>query len=274
MSTELTEVTYKDLPAIKEQAGMVHSILNEVMKEDLHYGKIYEKAKPSLWKAGAEKIASMFRISIHPKVEDLSGPNEIRYRVYAVAKSASGLELGVGIGECSTEEEKYKWRRVVNEAEWKATPETLKRIKYGVYKGKDYENKQVRQEPADYANTVLKMAKKRALVDAILTVTAASDIFEQDIEDLPDGFEKGTPAPEPIEEPKKKKPAAKKSKASKTSDTITQEECDKLYSIAKANDWTQQKCIDLLGTYGYDHSEKIKVKDYQTICDILGDPPA
>ena len=37
---------------------------------------------------------------------------------------------------------------------------------------------------ADTYNTVLKMAKKRAHVDAIITVTAASDIFTQDVEDL------------------------------------------------------------------------------------------
>ena len=38
--------------------------------------------------------------------------------------------------------------------------------------------------PADCYNTVLKMAKKRALVDAVLTATAASDIFTQDLEDI------------------------------------------------------------------------------------------
>ncbi|MCK5580885.1 MAG: hypothetical protein KAJ18_06390, partial [Candidatus Omnitrophica bacterium] len=38
--------------------------------------------------------------------------------------------------------------------------------------------------PADYYNTVLKMGKKRAMVDAVLTVTAASDIFTQDIEEM------------------------------------------------------------------------------------------
>ena len=40
--------------------------------------------------------------------------------------------------------------------------------------------------PADYYNTCLKMSKKRGVVDAILTVTAASDIFTQDIEDMPE----------------------------------------------------------------------------------------
>ena len=38
--------------------------------------------------------------------------------------------------------------------------------------------------PADHYNTVLKMAKKRALVDAVLTTTAASDIFTQDLDDI------------------------------------------------------------------------------------------
>jgi hypothetical protein len=37
---------------------------------------------------------------------------------------------------------------------------------------------------ADTFNTVLKMAKKRAYVDGILSATAASDIFTQDIEDM------------------------------------------------------------------------------------------
>jgi len=42
--------------------------------------------------------------------------------------------------------------------------------------------------PADYYNTVVKMGKKRAFVDATLTVTAASDIFSQDLEDMPEVF--------------------------------------------------------------------------------------
>ena len=40
------------------------------------------------------------------------------------------------------------------------------------------------EDIADVYNTVLKMAKKRALVDATLTATAASDIFTQDVEDF------------------------------------------------------------------------------------------
>ncbi len=48
--------------------------------------------------------------------------------------------------------------------------------------------------PADNYNTVLKMAKKRALVDAVLTATAASDIFTQDLEDITANIAAATPA--------------------------------------------------------------------------------
>ena len=49
--------------------------------------------------------------------------------------------------------------------------------------------------PADHYNTVLKMAKKRALVDAVLTATAASDIFTQDLEDITANLALATPPP-------------------------------------------------------------------------------
>ena len=46
------------------------------------------------------------------------------------------------------------------------------------------------EDLADQYNTVLKMANKRSLVAAVLNSTAASDIFTQDIEDMPQFAEK------------------------------------------------------------------------------------
>ena len=43
--------------------------------------------------------------------------------------------------------------------------------------------------PADYYNTVKKMAKKRAMADGILTATCSSDLFTQDLEDLNANFQ-------------------------------------------------------------------------------------
>jgi hypothetical protein len=59
-----------------------------------------------------------------------------------------------------------------------------------------YAQKQVRAETADIANTVLKMSAKRAHIAMVLNVLAASDIFSQDLEDLPEGtVETERPAP-------------------------------------------------------------------------------
>ena len=158
-----------------------------LFKEDIHYGRIPGCGdKPTLYKPGAEKIASVFRLAITPVVTDLSTPDEIRYRVEARAVHwITGAVVGSGIGECSTREQKYQWRAALGR-EFSLTPADRRRIKFGKARDGSQDTEQVRTEPADLANTVLKMAKKRALVDCVLTVTAASDCFTQDIEDLPE----------------------------------------------------------------------------------------
>ena len=172
---------------IRADVNLLQEVMQAVMKDKVHYGTVPGCGdKPTLLKPGAEKIASTFRLAIDPQVEDLSkNDDEIRVRVAAkVTHQVTGQFLGTGIGEASTNEEKYKWRKVVSQAEWDATPEDRRRIKYS----RDYTTQQIRTNPADVSNTVIKMAKKRALVDAVLTITAASDIFTQDIEDLPEEF--------------------------------------------------------------------------------------
>ncbi len=167
---------------VRAQVNLIQEVMGAVMKKDLHYGTIPGTQKPTLYKPGSEKLLSTFRISIQPEVEDLSfGGDFIRYRVTCKAYDSRGGFLGAGIGECSTDEEKYKWRGIVCEAEWESIPEDQRRLKF--YRNGN-QMKQIRTNPADLANTVLKMAKKRAQIDVTLTVTAASDIFDQDIEDL------------------------------------------------------------------------------------------
>lgn len=166
---------------VTQHAIAVQEIMQAVMREGEHYGKIPGTDKPTLYKAGAEKLCMTFRIADEYKVEDLSTADLIRYRVVCIGRhQLTGVELGSGMGEGSTGEEKYKWRRAVNDKEFDATPATMRRVKFG----KSWETKQVRTDPADLANTVLKMACKRAKMAMVLNVTAASDCFTQDLEDL------------------------------------------------------------------------------------------
>jgi len=168
---------------VRAHVNLVQEVMKAVMIEGTHYGKIPGTPKPSLWKPGAEVLASTFRIAVSYTSEDLSTDDVIRYRVTAVGNhQTTGIVMGAGMGECSSNEEKYKWRKASSSKEFSAAAENRKRIKYG----KEYETQQVRTEPADMANTILKMACKRAQVAMTLNVTAASDIFTQDIEDLPE----------------------------------------------------------------------------------------
>lgn len=191
---------------VRQHVNLIQQVMTAVMKPNTHYGTIPGCKQPSLYKAGSEVLLTTFRIAVDPEIIDLSTPDEVRYQVKAKGvHQPTGIIVGVGIGECSTNEDKYKWRRAICDEEYEATPETRRRIKWGKYQGKTQQTKQIRTEPADLANTVLKMAKKRAQIDLTLTSTGASDIFTQDIEDLPEELQD---APEssrtlPIEPEKK-----------------------------------------------------------------------
>lgn len=172
---------------IRAHVNRVQEVMKAVMQKDTHYGVIPGSKKPSLYKPGAEVLCVTFRVAQSYKVEDLSTADAVRYRITCVGThQASGTVLGEGIGECSSNEEKYKWRRAICLEEFSDTPPDRKRVKYSKYQGKVEKTEQIRTEPADIANTVLKMAAKRAQVAMTLNVTAASDCFTQDIEDLPE----------------------------------------------------------------------------------------
>jgi hypothetical protein len=189
---------------MRAQVNLVQEVMQAVMRKDTHYGVIPGTKKPSLYKPGAEVLAATFRIAVSYRVDDLSDGDHVRYRVAAVGThQTSGIVLGEGMGECSSGEEKYKWRGSICDEEFDSLPENRRRIKFSKYQGKVEKKKQVRTESADQANTILKMACKRAQVAMTLNVTAASDIFTQDIEDLPEELrteevtQPARPEPEP-----------------------------------------------------------------------------
>ena len=170
---------------IKQNRMAINLLMRQVMKEGEDYGTIPGSNKPSLRKPGSEKVLAMFHLAVRPRVEDLSGPDFVKYRItvelYIVG---SDTFVGAGVGECSSDEEKYRWREAVCQEEWQEANEVgLARKKYKNSSKGPYSVLQVRTHHADIANTVLKMAKKRAQIDATLTATAASDFFTQEVGD-------------------------------------------------------------------------------------------
>lgn len=215
MTTELAVRDHADVPVlsvkqITENVARIQAVMSAVMKENVHYGIVPGTQKPSLWKPGAEILNMTFRIAADPdRVEDLGGIDSsgvsfahYRVRLHFVSQ-VTGQLLGSAWGECSTLEEKYKWRRATGPKEFEATPPDRRRKKWKRGRqNSEYEESQVRTEADDLRNTILQMAIKRAEVSGTKRVTACSDIFAQDLEDLPrevvesiEGEDGGTGAP-------------------------------------------------------------------------------
>ena len=188
----------------------IQEVMRALMKDGTHYGTIPGTPKPTLYQPGAELLCVTFRVAPSPRVEDLSTTDAVRYRVTMQATSqVTGEVLGEGVGECSSNEEKYRWRRPTCDEEFAETPDDLKREKWTRGKSGNFKAKQIRTSPADIANTVLKMAYKRALISMTRTVLACSDQFAQDLEDLPEEIRESVahedaPAKPPIQPPQRK----------------------------------------------------------------------
>ena len=91
--------TRKSVAQMVEQRNAIVEAIKILMKPDIDYGTIPGTPKPTLYKPGSEKILSMFHLSAEPRVEDLTTPDCIRYRVYVNIKHAhTGVDLGTGIG--------------------------------------------------------------------------------------------------------------------------------------------------------------------------------
>jgi hypothetical protein len=154
---------------IVQQVVAIQSVMNSVMKDGTHYGTIPNCGdKPTLLKPGAEKLCMMFRLAPSYKIDraDFDGAHREYEVVCTLTSMETGQVISQGVGSCSTMESKYRYRK-----DWDH--------KVGNKPGR-MENPDI----ADTYNTVMKMAKKRAMVDATLSATAASDIFTQDIEDF------------------------------------------------------------------------------------------
>src|SRR5262245_61507694 len=94
------------------QAEKIRQLMARGMQQGHHYGKIPGSAKPSLFKAGAEKLCILFRLDPqYASTERWDGPHVFVKTVCTLWHITSGLRMGSGEGYCSTQESKYAWRR-------------------------------------------------------------------------------------------------------------------------------------------------------------------
>lgn len=206
---------------LRDRVGLVHSAMRSVMKEGVHYGTVPGCGdKPMLKKPGAEVLCLLFQLASSYQIEEREGPGGHReFRVTCTLVHApSGTFCGQGIGICSTMESRYRWRKSERCCPTCGGAFIIKgREEYGggwlcfAKKGgcgakfRDGDRAIEAQETgrvenpdlADCLNTVIKMAKKRALHDAVLTATGASELLSTDMDDFVEPAEQERPREKP-----------------------------------------------------------------------------
>jgi hypothetical protein len=270
MSTALQLTDMKPVAVVQAQRSAIVQLMQHAMKEGQDYGTIPGTGKPTLFKPGSEKLMSLFHLAGEPIVEDLSTPDMMRFRVMVrITEVGSGRYLGSGLGEASSAEEKYQWRASVCDEEFDETPEDRRRKKWRKSNNGAYAVKQVRTNMEDAANTVLKMAKKRAQIDAVLTVTAASEVFAQDLEDEVAIDIDGQPPANP--RPQAARPAAQQQASSSrpptgSSATITTAQASRFYAKWKANRQPDEVKEYLQTVCGIADSRQMSPAHYDAAC--------
>lgn len=160
------------------------TVVQNALKKGHDYDTIPGTQKPTLLKPGAEKLLMLLGLTseyeIVEKVEDYDR-GVFAYTIRCIL-SKGNHKIAEGLGSCNSKEDKYRWRWVKEEdLPVDIDKDTLKSrtTRYGTVQYR-IENGEI----CSQANIILKMAKKRAQVDATLTVAALSEVFTQDIEDM------------------------------------------------------------------------------------------
>lgn len=202
-------LTREALKADGEQRVLLAEYIRVQMKDGSDFGVIPGTPRPTLLKPGAEKLVDLFRCTpkyvIVKMTEDFEkGFFNYIFRVRLTQRDSKAV-LAEGFGSANSREGRYRWRNAQAKCptcqkesllQSKDKPEFFCWKKRGGC-GATFPDKDARitsqvlgkvenDDIATMANTILKMAKKRALVDGAIALARCSDMFTQDVEDLPE----------------------------------------------------------------------------------------
>lgn len=147
----LVEVPKANLTAKRNNYELTIGAYNTALIRDVDFGKVPKAKKPSLWKAGAEKVLLGFGLYYDTIMTDSFKDHENGYFYYeftARAYDQQGRVVRAGVGCANTRESGTGMATGFNTC-----------------------------------NSAIKKARKRAIVDLALTIANLSDAFTQDIED-------------------------------------------------------------------------------------------
>lgn len=228
MNEALTTYTAEAVLAIATPKGKNYLVNcagnNTKLVRDVDFGVIPKTKKPSLFKSGAEKIAMAYGLlqhyTIESKVEQIGKEPFFYYLVRCdLCKVFNGVE--------------YVWTSAYGSANTS-------------------EKRNGFNSPFDAANGTLKMAQKRALTAAALSISGLSDAFSQDMENE-DFMSKASALVE----------------SDKPDSAVSTQQIKRLYAIGGDAGLNAAEVKQLLAANGYTSTRQILQKDYDGICELV-----
>ena len=140
---------------IRLKQDELEQIIHRALQPEVDY-MVLDNHRFCLLKAGAEKLCDYYGYRVQYQLVQSSSSHVNEQAMYIVKASLvswqTGEVIAEGLGLASSQESRYE-----------------------------------NQNSMDVANTVLKIAKKRAMVDAVITAVGGSFLLTQDLEDMQSG---------------------------------------------------------------------------------------
>ena len=169
-----------DTDLVKQTATKINTltkIVTENLTPGVHFGEIPGvKGKPTLFKAGAEKVVLTLGLTTKYTIIDSYVNREYKKSVPEYGYDDNGKKVKTGTKELTGF---YEYAIECNLIDSQG-----RIVGSGIGSCNSNETKYNTQDPFGIANTILKMAKKRALVDSALGIANLSDQLTQDLDDM------------------------------------------------------------------------------------------
>ena len=211
----IDDMSIQQVAQTMQKITQFQKVIQQTLRQNHDYGVVPGTDKPTLLKPGAEKILMMMGLQSEFEIVDSTRDFENGFFQYQVrCKLHKGdMLITEGLGSCNTKERKY-----------------------------------AKQDPFSIDNTVLKMAKKRALVDAALLVASLSDVFTQDLEDM---------------DLEGQQVSSRKKYYTDQDGTISTAQAKRMFALAEGD---QDIVRQILDKYGYQSTKDVKKTDYEKMC--------
>ena len=221
MNNEIMTIEHVAPPAEIKPAGSAYKIKighhELTLHRDQDFGKIPGTKSPVLYKAGAERIVWCYGVETHYILENAIEDPENGFFFYRFKCEfwKSGMHITDGYGSSNTREKKTGSASAF-----------------------------------DAANTALKIAKKRALVDGAILIGQLSGMFTQDLENE-NTLAEGTKAYGNGKGP------------------VTAPQIKMFYTVASRAGLTKQQAKEFLRKHGYESAKQIQQSDFENLLEEL-----